>query len=346
MSSGSLDRSVDFRALFDRLDGVALWTASGPGVFEYVSAGTEDIWGVPIETVEDDLGVLIDGIHPDDRDRVLAAVGRAVEERSDQSFEHRVVRPDDAVRWVHVRVVPVRGEDDRVTLVGVSTDITEQKRRERELEVLNRIVRHDIRNDMAVILGWAEMLEGSVDGDGEEYLRKVLTSGAHVVELTEVARDYVETVTGDGGAGVEPTPLRSTLETELSLRDEAFPGAAFVHDPIPDVEVAANAMLRSVFRNLLNNAVQHNHAADPAVEVTCEVGGDDVVVRVADDGPGVPDDRKEEVFGEGERGLDSSGTGIGLSLVRTLVDQYGGEVWVEDNDPEGAAFAVRLPRAG
>jgi signal transduction histidine kinase len=70
-----------------------------------------------------------------------------------------------------------------------------------------------------------------------------------------------------------------------------------------------------------------------------------VVVRIADNGPGVPDHRKEAIFGEGEAGLDSSGTGIGLYLVESLVDSYGGDVWVEDNDPEGAVFVVELPRA-
>jgi signal transduction histidine kinase len=199
---------------------------------------------------------------------------------------------------------------------------------------------------MAVVLGWAEMLEDHVDAEGEAFLRKILASGEHVVELTEVARDYVETVVSDESLPLEPIPLRSVLETELSLREESYPEAAFVVDgTLPDVEVAADGMLGSVFRNLLNNAVQHNDTGTPHVEVSCAVGDDSVTVRVADDGPGIPDDRKDVVFGKGERGLGSPGTGIGLDLVRTLVTQYGGEVRVEDNDPTGAVFVVELPRA-
>lgn len=59
-----------------------------------------------------------------------------------------------------------------------------------------------------------------------------------------------------------------------------------------------------------------------------------------------PDDRKEAVFGKGTRGMDSPGTGIGLYLVRTIVEQCDGEVWLEDNEPRGAAFNVKLPLAG
>ena len=72
-------------------------------------------------------------------------------------------------------------------------------------------------------------------------------------------------------------------------------------------------------------------------------GEESTTVRVADNGPGIPDTQKETIFGKGEKGLDSPGTGLGLYLVRTLVKQYGGAVWVEDNDPEGSVFVVERP---
>jgi len=77
-------------------------------------------------------------------------------------------------------------------------------------------------------------------------------------------------------------------------------------------------MLASVFRNLLNNAVQHNDTDAPEVTVTCEETDDRIRVRVADNGPGVPDAEKDEIFGKGEKGLDSAGSGIGLYLVSVL----------------------------
>ena len=104
-------------------------------------------------------------------------------------------------------------------------------------------------------------------------------------------------------------------------------------------------MLDSVFRNLLSNAVQHNDKEVPEVSVSATTHDMRAVVRIADNGPGVPDSQKQEIFGEGEKGLDSSGTGLGLYLVQELVTHYGGEVWVEDNNPEGAVFAVELPLA-
>lgn len=347
MSNASLGQRHEFRSLFNQLDGVALWTATGPAEFDYISEGFEDIWGIPPEEVKDDVTRLIDTIHPEDRDRVRKNIQSSAQGLHDQTYEGRVVRPDGSIRWVLTRQVLLRDADGELAeVVGICTDITKQKRREQELELLNRIIRHDIRNDMMVVLGWAEMLETHVDTEGEEYLQKILSSGEHVVELTEIARDYVETVVSNEDLTVEPVSLCSVIETEMSLREESFPAAVFRLDrPLPEVEVAGNSMLSSVFRNLLNNAVQHNDTETPLVEVTCEVQDDDVEVRIADNGPGIPDNKKEVVFGKGERGLGSSGTGIGLYLVQTLVAQYGGDIWVEDNEPTGTVFVVKLPRA-
>jgi PAS domain S-box-containing protein len=240
-----------------------------------------------------------------------------------------------------------------IALMSSFVDITERKQHERELErineeleILNRVVRHDIRNDMAVVLGWAELLEDHVDESGADYLEKVLTSGEHIVELTEIARDYVETVTSDEPVDVKPTPLRSVVGTEITLRQESYPAADIsVVGSIPDVEVHANGMLSAVLRNLLNNAVQHNDKETPVVEVTAEEREHDVLVTVADNGPGVPESRQQAIFGKGEMGLGSSGTGIGLYLVRMVVDRYGGDVRVENTEPEGATFTVALPKS-
>ncbi|AHG02037.1 hypothetical protein HALLA_01675 (plasmid) [Halostagnicola larsenii XH-48] len=319
-----------------------------PGEFDYISAGFEGIWGIPPEDVKDDISRLLDAIHPEDRERVRANIEASDQGLRDEAYEGRVVQQDGSVRWVLTRQVLLQNENGEVSeVVGICTDITEQKRREQELELLNRIVRHDIRNDMAVVLGWAEILEDNVDAEGEEYLQKILASGEHVVELTEVASDYVEMVVSNEEVTVELVPLRSVLETELSLREESFPEAEFVlNDTLPDVEVAADSMLSSVFRNLLNNAVQHNDKDAPIVEISCNLRDDDVEIRIADNGPGIRDTKKDVVFGKGERGLGSPGTGIGLYLVQTLVTQYNGDIWAEDNEPTGTVFVVELPHAG
>jgi two-component system OmpR family sensor kinase len=142
-------------------------------------------------------------------------------------------------------------------------------------------------------------------------------------------------------------PLRGVLEQEVAeVRDRYAEAEVRVARTIPGVTVLADELLHSVFRNLLNNAIQHNPDPNPSVTVSAETQDGTAVVRVADDGPGVPEDQREEIFGKGEKRLDSAGSGIGLHLVRTLVDEYGGEIRVRDNEPTGSVFVVELRTPG
>ncbi|WP_123623512.1 ATP-binding protein [Halorubrum sp. CSM-61] len=223
---------------------------------------------------------------------------------------------------------------------------TEQlEERTGQLEALNRVVRHDIRNDMTVIHGWTETLRDHVDEEGQDAIERVVRASAHVIELTETARDFVDSLAGDAVLDVKPVALDEVLTAEVQTARDSFPNATFrVSEDPTGVTVLANEMLASVFRNLLNNAVQHNDTDEPEVTVACEEVDDRIRVRIADNGPGVPDAEKDEIFGKGEKGLESAGSGIGLYLVSILTRQFDGEVWVEDNDPRGAVFVVELAR--
>jgi PAS domain S-box-containing protein len=239
-----------------------------------------------------------------------------------------------------------------VGYLGVFKDITRRKAYEHRLEeqrdgleVLNQIVRHDIRNDLQRVSAYAEMLGRSVEGDTEEYVEKIRASVDSATALTHSAGELAEVMVS-ADRDPDPVPLRSTLASQLEETRATHSGASVTTDgPIPSVDVLADEMLSSVFRNLLKNAVQHNDADLPEVVVSVTEDDDVVTVRVADNGPGIDDDRKDAVFGKGEKRLDSPGTGIGLYLVESLVSGYGGAVRIEDNDPRGAVFAVELPRA-
>ena len=250
--------------------------------------------------------------------------------------------------------------DERLeTFRHLRAQAAEANRQRERLDVLNRVLRHDIRNDMNTIVAWGEMLEDEVTPEGRDKLDRILRAGRHVVELTNVARDLSEIIHGDESPNRTPISLRRILTEELEKRREAFPDAEITMSdpPDPDTRVLANELLSSVFRNLVNNAVQHNYVARPRVWIFVEETDESVRVAVADNGPGVPDDMKATLFGEGQKGLESGGTGIGLFLVQRLVESYGGDVWIEDRTaedrfgdadetaPTGAVFVVELPAA-
>ena len=248
------------------------------------------------------------------------------------------------------RKSPVYDDDGAVRgICGVSTDITDQKEHERmleeqrdNLEILNQIIRHDIRNNLQLVVAYGNMLEDYVENDGEEFLGHIMDAGREAVEITQTAGEVTDVLLGSG-TDQTPVNLKPVLVTQIDyVRENHERALVSVEETLPDVAVLADEMLDSVFRNLLNNAVVHNDKEIPKVIASATANDDVVQVRIADNGPGIPDEQKDQIFEEGEKGLDSEGTGIGLYLVQTLVERYGGAVWIEDNEPEGSVFIIEL----
>nr|WP_162354518.1 PAS domain S-box protein [Natrialba swarupiae] len=231
---------------------------------------------------------------------------------------------------------------DRSLHVEYEQRLEEQRDR---LDLLNQVVRHDVRNDMQVVHGRAQILEDHIDDDGQEHLREVIHATEEAIELTKTARDLTETMLREE-EDLKPISLDRECSSQIvEIRSQHDRAVIRTDGRLPTVDVQADEMLEAVFRNLLQNAIVHNDKGVPEVTVSADVHDETVHVNIADNGPGIPDNQKEEVFGKGEKGLDSPGTGLGLYLVKTLVENYGGEVWIEDNDPEGAVFVVTLPVA-
>ena len=259
---------------------------------------------------------------------------------------------DGTSRYYRVSETPLMaGETDTGRILTV-TEVTEQVEHERALEeqrdaleLLNQVLRHDIRNDIQLIQTHTELLEPHVDEAGREHVETVRDSAENAVDLTRTARELADVMRQDQ-IETKPIALDHTL---VQLRDQIAPTHSEadlrIDGDLPPVAVVGTDMLESAFRNLLKNAIQHNDAAHPEVTISVTDGDDRAVVRIADNGPGIPDGQKESVFGKGERGLDSEGTGLGLYLVQSLVHSYGGDVRVEDNDPAGSVFVVELPKA-
>jgi PAS domain S-box-containing protein len=356
-----------FQTLIDNLPGIVYRCRNELGwPMLFVGGQSEELTGYDAETIESGhVSWGEDIVHRDDRDRLQEDVESAIAADEPFEFTYRIRTVDGETRWVWERGqrvdMPRRSAG---ILEGFITDITDRREYERKLEdqrdnldVLNQVVRHDIRNDMTVVRGRANLLEEHIEEAGRDDLEAVQEATENAIELTKTARDLSETMLRTE-EDIEPVSLSHHLRSPIEKVRSKFEDATVtIENPIPDVQVRGNELLEAVFRNIIQNAIVHNDKAVPKVHISTVLEADSVTVAVADNGPGVPDDRKEEIFGKGEKGLDSSGAGIGLYLVRTLVEQYGGDVRVEDrvkgpessqpksddSDAEGAVFVVELP---
>jgi len=212
------------------------------------------------------------------------------------------------------------------------------------IELYDRLLRHDLGNDLQVITGFSEALVDMVDGDeSARYAERIHEAARSSADLIQRVGDLVSTLEGEE----EPAPrdLASILERTVNEVRTQYDDITVVFDSDEfEHTVYAGELLGSVFTNLLSNAAVHNEGT-VTVRIDAEETADGIVVGVADDGDGIDPAVRDELFEMGEKGPDSGGSGFGLGFVRALTESYGGGVTVGESDAGGAEFRVRLQRA-
>jgi len=287
----------------------------------------------PIDTEPADLvGHTVHEVEPYSRETVetLEAVMEAT-----IAGEERTTELDYEGRVYQLRSVPVRdGEDGEVTAgIYITQDITEQRERERELQRQNerlerftRVVSHDLRNPLNVVEGRLEL--ASAECDSEE-LAKAETAldrcQTLVDDLLTLARE------GQSVAETEALSLETTAERCWATVETAD---ATLHADVDRTIVADRSRVQQLLENLVRNAIDH---AGP--DVTVEVGGLDDGFYVADDGPGIPADDREQVF-QSAYSTVRDNTGFGLAIVGEIVDAHGWDIELTSSDSGGARFEI------
>lgn len=220
---------------------------------------------------------------------------------------------------------------------------TELRHKSERLMVLNRVLQHDIRDDTMVIRGWASVIQKDLQPESDRRLDQIIAASNGIIELTESTEEFTDALVSDGTPDLEPRPLADTLSEELQKVQARYDDAHVeIAGTLPTTDVLAHSMLPTVFRNLLANAIEHNDAAAPTVTVEAERTDETVTVRIADNGPGIPDERKDRIFGVTRVEEDAATSDLGLPLVAAAVEQFGGDVFVEDGENGGAVFVVVL----
>lgn len=233
------------------------------------------------------------------------------------------------------------------TLLGVITGLRTQHVRMREVTqrntVMNRVLRHNIRNDMNVILGHIDLLSDKYETSNDRSIQAIETTANSVVRLSKAAKHIDELTTNRTET---PVHLSSTIRDCMETVGEMFPHASFHTDIPDDLWVAAGPMIRSALVNLLENSVEHNDS-EPVIEVTAEPivsNPKQVRISIADNGPGIPVHQREVLHAEREKPI-RHGNGLGLWLVKWFTDQYEGTLEFEDNKPRGTIVHMDLPTA-
>ena len=315
-------------------------------------------------------------IHPDDNPRVMAAITHAVATHGEYGFDYRIVRPDGEIRWLQDRGRIVVDEDGSACFAtGAVMDVTERRQLEdheralaeerarliRDLEQANRVkddflamLSHELRTPLYAVLGWTRMLRrGTVPPERTPaILETIERHAAAQMQIVEELLEVSSMAAGNLRLAVTPVDLRDLIGGAVeTIRPAADAKTITVKVSIADSvrAIAGDASrLRQVLWNLLANAVNFTPVGG-RVTVTADEGPTDVEITVGDTGPGIPAEFLPHVFepfrrGESLSSRTAGGLGLGLAIVRHVVEAHGGTVTADSDGPgTGTVFVVRLP---
>lgn len=334
-----------FRALVENTQDVVS-VVNRDGARRYNSPSVERVLGyVPSQLVGRSVFSLV---HPADRDLAREKFRSVVESEGPVRAQFRMRHADGSWRAFEAVYVDLLDDPDVEGVVITSRDVTERHRYEQRLRVLNRVLRHDLRNEMNVVLGNADLLlESDIPAEPKRYASTIKRKAESLVELGERARQIDHTL-HHSAEGERPVDVIEPIEKRLDAVREEYP-ACVVHREYPDERwVDANPLVDSALSNVIENAIEHNDRALPKLWVTVTTGTVDgremIEVRVADNGPGIPESERDVLARGTETKLEHV-SGLGLWLTKWIIDQSSGELRFHDNEPRGTVVAVRLPVA-
>ena len=223
---------------------------------------------------------------------------------------------------------------------------SELEERRQRLDVLYRALRHNLRNDVSVILGYAEQLrEGATDPDDRRAVDAILHRSHELTDLAEKAK-HAERASTSVNADRRAVDVSATAEVAVANVAPDYPSVDVALDLERGAFAYAVPHFRTVVANAVENACEHISHPDGRVELSVErttvaTGDSRILVRVADNGPGIPA-HEIDVLERGRETPLQHGSGLGLWLIYWAVSNSGGDLRFEENDPTGTVLVVEL----
>ena len=368
------DELTFFKRFADRIESV-LWVMDAACTKQiYLSPAFEKIWGRSVEWQYNNPEAWIDSIHPDDQALVTANERiNTLNQFGDTRYEdyYRVIRPDNSIAWIKDRSFTIYN-DDGICLgyAGIAEDITKDKEREQILhvakekaEAANRTkseflatMSHELRTPLNAIIGSSQILLSKTNSpEFEGPLNLIQSASSNLLYLISDILEFAKLEAGH--LSLQPTSFH--LPT---LLDEIITGLSFsIHDKQIDILlnysnfdyeylIGDSLRIRQILTNLLHNAIKFTHKGHILLTVEEHSIQDDLVSLqfvIEDTGIGIPKDKVNLIFDrftqvEANYGRQYQGMGLGLSIVKQLIDLMQGKIGVNSQPNIGSTFWVQL----
>jgi PAS domain S-box-containing protein len=225
--------------------------------------------------------------------------------------------------------------------VAICRDVTEIQARDRQLRVIDRVLRHNLRNNLNVIEGFAETIRESATGEIERSAERIVDASEKLSRTADKERQ-ITTFLADP-PDTERFDIVPVVESVVAGARERHPEAEIAVDLPAACPVTATSAVDAALTELVENAVVHAERERPSVEIRVTAEGAGVSVAVADDGPGIPEMERKVLTGEADIEPLYHGSGLGLWLVHLIVRHADGTLTFAVSDAGGSVVTLRLP---
>jgi PAS domain S-box-containing protein len=338
------------------------------------------IFGLQPQEFKATYEAFLEAVHPDDRKAVDEAYSGSLRDGKDgYEIEHRLVRKlTGEVRIVQEKCGHIRDRSGRIIRsIGMVHDITELKRAELEIREMNEslenkvaertaeltrsnadlqqfayVASHDLQEPLRNVASCLQLLEkkykNNLDAKADQYIHYAVESS---VRMKTLILDLL-TYSRIGTKGKPPLPVNCEQivdQTVKNLRSAiSETGAVITHDPLPTI-FADDAQLSQVFQNLIGNGIKFRREEQPHIHVSAVKNKKEWIFSVKDNGIGIESrhlDRIFVIFQRLHKRSQYGGTGIGLAIVKKVVERHNGRVWVESEVGSGTTFHFTIPEKG
>ncbi|THE66554.1 PAS domain S-box protein [Salinadaptatus halalkaliphilus] len=244
----------------------------------------------------------------------------------------------------HQTIAPITDDAGTVQeFVAIQTDVTDRKKQEQQLDRLDRVFRHDLRNELNVIDGHAELLTAQSDDRVVNQARRILESTENLLETAKKGRKITELLSNSP----QQTPIDAVevLKQAVTTVHEGDRKPKFTVDTPDRALVVATDQIHDAIVELLENAIRHADDSAPTIEISLSVVEDRVRIRIADDGPGIPEIERESLDETGAIDELSHGSGLGLWFVKLVVSRSHGTLEFETRESGGTIVTIELEQA-
>lgn len=307
------------------------------GVISYVNPRMVDLTGYdPAEAIGEPFQKFV---APEDQAIVEERYQRRIEgetPREEYQIELSTRRGERIPVELSVSVTHFNGDP---SVIAVIRDIRNRTARERQLRVLDRVLRHNLRNAMTTIQGYAETMKRENDEVRSE-ADNILSQIDQLLETVDKEREIVDILCDP----VEPfsVDMSQVCQRRIDAAAATNPAVEFRTDIEPGSIARATNDIGRVIEELIDNAIRHNDHEHPEVHLTVEQHDETINISIEDNGPGIPHEEIDVLTGDYEPDQLYHGSGLGLWLINWVVRQSDGMLTFEENTPRGSIVTIEL----